>query len=148
MFLLEIIWLENYWNHVKEDNFSPSTTRPDFVKTLPMCTATHTITVEVNPVLSDLKGSGTFDRNELQIRKNLQNGTGTIMLEKLNNFVKFCKIWQKKYQNSPMCLKFSFFKKATKFETNFHMIWRLLSKRQIKRKMVLNFWGLIRMSEL
>ena len=54
-------------------------------------------TIEVNPTLSDLKGPGTskldwryfehnkVDRNELQIRKNLQKGTETKMTEKLNN---------------------------------------------------------------
>ena len=45
-------------------------------------------------------------------------------------------------------LKFSFFKKATKFETMFHLIWRLLRKCQIKWKMVSNCCGLFRMSEL
>jgi hypothetical protein len=30
-----------------------------------------------------------FDRNELQIRKHSQKGTGTKMAEKLNNFEKF-----------------------------------------------------------
>ena len=55
----------------------------------------------INPVLSDLNtpqtsklGLGYFeankiDRNELQIRKNLQKGTGTKMAEKLNNVEKF-----------------------------------------------------------
>ena len=57
--------------------------------------------MEVNPILSDFKGPGTLkldlryfeqnkvDRNELQIRKNLQKGTGTKIAEKLNNFEKF-----------------------------------------------------------
>ena len=33
----------NYWNHKKEDTFSKFTTRRDLIKTLPMCTATHTM---------------------------------------------------------------------------------------------------------
>ena len=45
-------------------------------------------------------------------------------------------------------LKFSFSKKATKFETIFHFIWRVLSKYQIKWKIILKFCGLLRMSEL
>ena len=61
----------------------------------------RTITVGINPRLSDLKGPGTskldwryldhdkIDRNELQIRTNSQKGTGTKMAEKLNNFEKF-----------------------------------------------------------
>ena len=36
-------------------------------------------------------------------------------------------------------LKFSFSKKATKFETIFHLIWHFLSKLQIKWKIVSNF---------
>ena len=60
-----------------------------------------TITVGINPRLSDLKGPGTskldwrylehnkIDRNELQIRTNSQKGTGTKIAEKLNNFEKF-----------------------------------------------------------
>ena len=51
--------------------------------------------------LSDHKGPGTLkldwryfehnkvDRNELQICKNLHKGTGTKMIEKLNNYEKF-----------------------------------------------------------
>ena len=58
-------------------------------------------TVEVNPKLSDLKRPGTsklycryfehnkVDKNELQIHKNLQKGTGSKIAEKLNNFEKF-----------------------------------------------------------
>jgi hypothetical protein len=54
--------------------------------------------VGINPILSDLKRPGTsklewkyfghnkIDRNELQICKNSQKGTGTKMAEKLNNF--------------------------------------------------------------
>ena len=57
--------------------------------------------MEVNPVLSDLKGPGTskldwryfehnkVDKNELQIHKNSQNGIGTKMANKFNNFEKF-----------------------------------------------------------
>ena len=64
-------------------------------------TAKPSITVGINPVLSDLNTPQTsklglryfeankIDRNELQIRKNLQKGTGTKMSEKLNNFEKF-----------------------------------------------------------
>ena len=59
------------------------------------------------------------------------------------------------YLNGPyriFCyLKFRFSKKATKFETISHMIWRLLSfKCQIKWEIfwVLNFCGLFRTSEL
>ena len=59
------------------------------------------ITVGINPTLSDLKGLGTskldwrylehkkIDRNELQIHTNSQKGTGTKIAEKLNNFEKF-----------------------------------------------------------
>ena len=36
-----------------------------------------------------LKPINNIDRNELQIRKNSQKGTGTKMAEKLNNFEKF-----------------------------------------------------------
>ena len=55
----------------------------------------------INPILSDLNTPRTsklgwryfeankIDRNELQIRKNSQKGTGTKMAEKLNNFEKF-----------------------------------------------------------
>ena len=57
------------------------------------------------------------------------------------------------YLNGPyriFCyLKFRFSKKATKFETISHMIWRSLSfKCQIKWEIVSNFCGLFRMSEL
>ena len=45
-------------------------------------------------------------------------------------------------------LKFRFSKKATKFETISHMIWRLLCKCQINWEIVSNFCGLFRMSEL
>ena len=45
-------------------------------------------------------------------------------------------------------VKFRFSKKATKFETISHMIWRLHSKCQIKWEIVSNFCGLFRMSEL
>ena len=46
-------------------------------------------------------------------------------------------------------IKFRFSKKAAKFETISHMIWRLLSKCQkIKWEIVSNFCGLFRMSEL
>jgi hypothetical protein len=47
-------------------------------------------------------------------------------------------------------LKFSFSKKATKskFETIFHLIVRLLSKFQIKWKIISNLCGLFRMSQL
>ena len=45
-------------------------------------------------------------------------------------------------------LKFRFSKKATKFETISHIIWRLLSTCQIKWDIVSNFCGLFRMSEL
>jgi hypothetical protein len=63
--------------------------------------------VEVNPILIDVKGAGNskldwryfehnkVDRNELQIHKNAQKGTGTKIAEKLNNLKK---------SNSPMCL--------------------------------------------
>ena len=44
-------------------------------------------------------------------------------------------------------LKFRFSKKATKFETISHVIWRLLRKCQIKWEIVSNFCGLFRMSE-
>ena len=59
------------------------------------------ITVGINPRLSDFKGPGTskldwrylepnkIDRNVLQIRTNSQKGTGTKIVEKLNNFEKF-----------------------------------------------------------
>jgi hypothetical protein len=59
------------------------------------------ITVGINPRLSDLKEPGTskldwrylehnkIDRNELQIRTNSQKGTGTKIAEKFNNFEKF-----------------------------------------------------------
>ena len=55
------------------------------------------MTVETNPVLSDLKGLGTskldwryfeynkIDRNELQVRIYLHKGTGTKMTDKLTN---------------------------------------------------------------
>ena len=55
----------------------------------------------INLRLSDLKGPGTskldwrylehnkIDRNELQIRTNSRKGTGTKIVEKLNNFEKF-----------------------------------------------------------
>ena len=58
------------------------------------------ITVGINPRLSDLKGPGTskldwrylvhnkIDRNELPIRTNSEEGTGTKIAEKLNNFEK------------------------------------------------------------
>ena len=45
-------------------------------------------------------------------------------------------------------LKFSFSKKATNFELIFHLIWRLLSKCELKWKIVSNFCGLYRMSKL
>ena len=45
-------------------------------------------------------------------------------------------------------VKFRFSKKATKFETISHLIWRLLSKCQIKWEIISNFCGLFRMSEL
>ena len=45
-------------------------------------------------------------------------------------------------------LKFRFSKEATKFETISHVIWRLLSKFQIKWEVVSNFCGLFRMSKL
>ena len=45
-------------------------------------------------------------------------------------------------------VKYRFSKKATKLGTISHMIWRLLSKCQIKWEMVSNFCGLFRMSEL
>ena len=48
-------------------------------------------------------------------------------------------------------LKFSFSKKATKFELIIHLIWRLLGKCQITEvrwNIVSNFCGLFRMSEL
>ena len=45
-------------------------------------------------------------------------------------------------------LKFRFSKKATKFETISHMIWRLLNKCQIKWEIVSNFCGLFRRSGL
>jgi hypothetical protein len=60
-------------------------------------------TVGINPVLSDLNTSQTsklgwryfeankIDRNELQIHRNSQKGTGTKMPEKLNNFERFDK---------------------------------------------------------
>ena len=55
-------------------------------------------TVGINPILSDLNTPRTsklawryfeankIDKNELQICKNSQKGTGTKMAEKLNNF--------------------------------------------------------------
>ena len=45
-------------------------------------------------------------------------------------------------------IKFRFSRKATKFETISHLIWRLLSKCQIKWEIVSNFYGRFRMSEL
>jgi hypothetical protein len=57
--------------------------------------------VGINPILSNLNTTRTsklswryfetykIDRNELQICKNSQKGTGTKMAEKLNNFEKF-----------------------------------------------------------
>ena len=47
-----------------------------------------------HPKLQNWAGGTYFDtnkidRNELQIRKNSQKGTGTKMAEKLNNFEKF-----------------------------------------------------------
>ena len=66
------------------------------------CSKGHSAsTVGINPRLNDLKGPGTskldrryldhdkIDRNELQIRTNSQKGTGTKIVEKLNNFEKF-----------------------------------------------------------
>ena len=65
------------------------------------CTYPSHGTVEINPVLSNLNTPRTsklgwryleankIDRNELQIRKNSQKGTGTKMAEKLNKFEKF-----------------------------------------------------------
>ena len=50
--------------------------------------------------------------------------------------------WQENY------LKFRFSKKAIKFETISHMIWRLLSTCQIKWEIVSNLCGLFRMSKL
>ena len=70
----------------------------------------------IYPILSDLNTPHTsklgwryfevnkIDKNELQIRKSLQRGTGTKMAEKLNNFEKFEKIERKKKSNfSPIC---------------------------------------------
>ena len=41
-----------------------------------------------HPELQNWAG-GKIDRNKLQIRTNSQKGTGTKMVEKLNNFEKF-----------------------------------------------------------
>ena len=66
----------------------------------------------INPTLSDLRGPGTsklewryfghneIDRNELQIPKNSQKGTGTKMAEKLLLF--FFKLQEKKSHFSPV----------------------------------------------
>ena len=55
-----------------------------------------TITVGINPILSDPRGPRTskvdwrqLKLNELQIHTNTQKGPGTKMAEKLNNFEKF-----------------------------------------------------------
>ena len=76
----------------------------------------HYSTVKDNLQLSEPQEPGTskldwryfehnkFDRNELQVLKNLHKGTGTKMAEKLNNFEKFEKIERKKKSNfSPIC---------------------------------------------
>ena len=47
--------------------------------------------------------------------------------------------FEKDVQQRLVLLKFRFSKKATKFETISHMIWRLLSKCQIKWEIVSNF---------
>ena len=49
---------------------------------------------------------------------------------------------------SSISVKFSFSKKTTKFEAIFHLLWRLLTKCQIKWEIVSNFCGLFRMSAL
>ena len=41
-----------------------------------------------------------------------------------------------------------FSEKATKYDEIFHFIWRLLSKIQIKWKILSNFWGLLKIYEL
>ena len=51
-------------------------------------------------------------------------------------------------KNEWQFIKFRFSKKATKFETISHMIWRLLKKFQIKWEIISNFCGLFRMSKL
>ena len=53
-----------------------------------------------------------------------------------------------KVDHYPFLLKLKFSKKTTKFETISHLIWRLISKCQIKWKIISNFCGLFRMSEL
>ena len=59
-----------------------------------------------------------------------------------------CLLFQKAFLKTCYIVKFRFSKKAKNFETIFHMIWRFLSKCQIKWKTVSNFCGLFRMSEL
>ena len=55
---------------------------------------------------------------------------------------------QKRNQMIQTYLKFGFSKKATIFETVFHLIWRLLRKCQIKWEIVSNFLGFFWMSKL
>ena len=52
------------------------------------------------------------------------------------------------WPNTKITIKFRFSKKTTKFETISHMIWRLLSKCQVKWEIVSSFCCLFRMSEL
>ena len=56
-----------------------------------------------------------------------------------------CQTKSEKQMN--LIIKFRFSKKATNYETIFHLIWHSLSKCQIKWKVDSNFCGLFRMSE-
>ena len=84
-------------------------------------------------------------RVEIQVEH--KSSKGQLISKGLFGILNSSKKWTKKFNLTTM-IKFRFSKKATKFETISHMIWRLLSKYQITWEIVSNFCGLFRMSKL